>query len=145
MTATVTNTVTAVRITPYGEVADITLTLSDGLGLQSLYEHINCRMVECFAVRASGVRETHVDAWMDEEGRINGSGPNFAASAVIAHLAGQLESVSAATVAEMAYRNPGLIHYGVVVMVGFEPEESGIADVPADVLTVSREVVARLS
>ena len=92
---------------------------ADDSALAALYAAINTRIVECFVARdGRDNRGPHVDAWMDEEGRINGSEPNPVASGVIAYLRG---AVAAPFVPlSPLFLGGGDIHFGNVVLAGYD-------------------------
>ncbi|WP_042376512.1 DUF3846 domain-containing protein [Gordonia alkanivorans] len=141
---TTTRTVNALRISPFGGVDEVTLHTENDSMLAALYRSIECRTVECMTTRSTGDIDTHVDVWLDEEGRINGSSPNFLASAVIASQMGRLPVVNPHTVTEMVGRDPGMLHYGVALFAGFDARTGDIADIPEDVVDHARSVVADL-
>lgn len=129
-TATQADSIEAIRIDVNGTITRVRLG-REASTIQSLYRETGARWVERFVSRA-GDKATQVDAWMDEEGRFNGSQPNAYASAVIAHLLGELPVVTNATLWDLVTHEPGFLHYGNIVLTGFDADAGDTTNVPAD-------------
>lgn len=136
MATTHTDTVAAIRIDVDGTITRVRLEASeDASTLQALYRQTGAQWVECFPARG-GDKSTQVNAWMDEEGRMNGSLPNAHASAVITCLLGELPVITTAGFRALTSRHPSLLHYGNILLTGGADHRSDITDVPADVADI---------
>lgn len=59
------------------------------INLDTLTEATQTRYVDCVLVRSLGDSDITLDAWVDDEGLLNGSKPNPVASQMIASLSGR--------------------------------------------------------
>lgn len=134
---TATKTVTGVLITPDANVSRVEIVEdANGSHLESLYATLGCQLVECHNVIGGG-KKTAVDAWMDEEGRINGSQPNYPASQVIASLSGVIEAdvlSDPLSLIRQMMQEPRLLHYGNILLTGFNITTGDMINIPAPVL-----------
>lgn len=145
MNATTPAALTGIKIAANGAVSKVQVTERNDSILASLYEHTASDMVERFQV-ISGDKHTAVEAWMDEEGRINGSEPNLYASMVIGVLSGNVTADRAALGWIYFGNRPAEVHFGDILLLGDDPDAGETISLPApvvDILLSGEEVLPR--
>ena len=128
---TTADTLTGIKIAENGSVTRVQIDARDNAFLPSMYAHTDCTTVEVLPV-IDGSAAVAVDAWMDENGRLNGSQPNVYASMVINVLSGSASADRAAL--GWAYLGPDQVHFGAIVLLGADPATGESRNLPSPVV-----------